>query len=150
MDGAPTRVPDATQHDSDLEHDVRADAAPDESEGNDTDDVRNPVCDDYRSVWIGYRIAKREECSSCLLGTNGNCPPTTVDPCSGAWGCMTRNCACEPGEDRGDCAQKPVPDDMCACLESCLPDGPSVCRQVWLDNMACVVRECRDVCGTVP
>lgn len=61
--------------------------------------------------------------------------------CSHITACVQRHCLCE------DCrpARMGGP-SMCECVELCMPQGPSVCRDYWDDVMSCRAKACGSVC----
>jgi hypothetical protein len=149
--GAPDVVADSTNETRAVGSDSTADVSPppfDSDGAIQPLDAAQRACDDYRSIWIRYRVASPfSPCGQCFARTGSMCPAVDQDPCGGTLTCMARNCTCTNGEQRGDCASTPVPKDMCACLDSCLPNGASVCRDRWLQNMACVDSMCLSVCS---
>lgn len=56
--------------------------------------------------------------------------------CGGSYQCFTRNCALQCFDN--------CEEDSCACLESCLPTGPSACRNAFKTLMDCYAGLCGD------
>lgn len=112
-------------------------------------------CRDYSAIQLQYWIeaslvgeyfddnAEPPEapCYFCSndCGDSLNLGPTA---CNATNSCVARHCLCEGCQDPSDDGG-----DMCACIDSCMAAGESVCSRAWDEFLSCEIRACLGVCG---
>lgn len=111
-------------------------------------------CNAFLPLWV-QRQNEREPgspspsdpsapCFECIEANKGGCNYPISDTCSAATACVERHCLCVTANN-ATCAPADYPDDLCSCLEPCLPPGRG-CYDGWLYFMACEASACSSAC----
>lgn len=109
------------------------------------------TCEAFLDISVvdqGYR--NHPACSSCLFGMGaspGNaCLPPTQE-CGPSVDCIRRHCTCLASQNPLLCVAEDYPDDVCACVDACLP-REGECRSGWHRYMWCMVQACGNACAS--
>jgi hypothetical protein len=87
------------------------------------------------------RDVPRMECVECLDASNTQCAAPHGNDCLSSWYCVERHCSCETCLD-----ELAAGTAFCECVESCMPAGPSECRDGWESYVPCVTELCETEC----
>jgi hypothetical protein len=114
--------------------------------------VEPSYCRAFVDIWRGVQEgtgSSGKACRQCFADVSERCAVgDRYDGCPANSACVRRNCICNPGTTSGDCADRTYPEDLCACVDSCMTPGPSECHNIWYEHIQCFSEACADVCGT--
>jgi hypothetical protein len=100
------------------------------------------LCAGFLDIAIARtRLAPGNSCFGCPI--NSNCSQPTE--CEESFArCMQAYCLCD--EEVSGCRAENFPEDLCACIDLCLPPGRDSCMQAYRNHMQCVVDSCSATC----
>lgn len=109
------------------------------------------LCASYLTLWAISSEVVDEPCYHCThQGYGGVCPE--VGPggrCDAGNNCVQRHCLCtseQPASSFVSCVEDSYPQDLCACIIECFPEGDTFCLEQWRARMQCQVEQCPAIC----